>query len=141
MKYCIKCLQPDTRPKIEFNKEGVCPACEYFETLKSVDWQERLDVIQQVIKQHKNGNQFHDCIMGDSGGKDITRQAIFAREKLKLNPLLVSYSYPPDQISQTGVDNVSNLIKLGFDVLISAPAPKTSQKLKIAGCPSNNDWK
>ena len=133
MKYCIQCLQPDTRPKIAFNKDGVCPACEYFETLKSVDWQERVEIIQQLIKQHRNENQIHDCIMGVSGGKDSTRQAIFAREKLKLNPLLVCCTYPPDQISETGVDNVSNLIELGFDVLISAPAPQTWKKLKIAG--------
>ena len=29
MKYCIKCLQPDTRPGTKFSKEGLCPACIY----------------------------------------------------------------------------------------------------------------
>ena len=33
MKYCSKCLQPDTRPNIAF-KKGVCPACVYAEELK-----------------------------------------------------------------------------------------------------------
>ena len=28
MKYCKKCLMPDTRPGISFNEEGVCSACQ-----------------------------------------------------------------------------------------------------------------
>jgi len=47
--------------------------------------------------------------------------------------LLVTLSYPPEQVTQRGVENVSNLIELGFDVVISAPAPQTWKKLKHAG--------
>ena len=38
-------------------------------------------------------------------------------------------SYPPQQVTQRGVDNISNLIELGFDVVLSAPAPGTWQRL------------
>ncbi len=130
MKYCIKCLQPDTRPNTSFNKNQICPACEYFEKLKEVDWEERYEILLKLIKEHpKRIGQHFDCIIGVSGGKDSTRQAMWLRDKLKLKPLLVSQSYPPEQITNIGVDNVSNLINLGFDVVINAPAPGTWRKL------------
>ena len=37
MKYCKRCLQTDTRPNTKFSDDGICPACQYFETLKNVD--------------------------------------------------------------------------------------------------------
>ena len=36
MKYCKKCLQTDTRPNIEFDMSGVCPACNYVDELKKL---------------------------------------------------------------------------------------------------------
>ncbi len=130
MKYCKKCLQPDTRPNTIFSEEGVCPACNYFDQLQNVDWEERYEILLDLIaKNPKRPGQYFDCIIGVSGGKDSTRQAMWLREKFKLKPLLVCQSYPPNQITKIGVDNVSNLINLGFDVLISAPAPGNWKKL------------
>jgi len=46
-----------------------------------------------------------------------------------MNPLLVSVAYPPRQISEIGVDNISNLINHGFDTVIIGPAPRLSREL------------
>ena len=35
MKYCTKCLQTDTRPGTVFSQDGICPACNYYDSLKS----------------------------------------------------------------------------------------------------------
>ncbi len=130
MKYCIRCVQPDTRPNTKFSPEGICPACAYYDELKKVDWQERYEILQSELAQYRSQpNQMFDCIIGVSGGKDSTRQALWVRDKLKLKPLLVSLSYPPEQITNRGTDNISNLIELGFDVIISAPAPQTWRNL------------
>jgi N-acetyl sugar amidotransferase len=130
LKYCSQCLQPDTRPNTYFNKEGICPACEYFQLLQYVDWQERYEILKDLLKQYpRKPGQYFDCIIGVSGGKDSTRQAIWIRDKLGLRPLLVCLSYPPEQVTQRGVDNISNLIELGFDVILSAPSPGTWQRL------------
>ena len=130
MKYCHHCLQPDTRPNTYFTPEGVCPACDYFSRLKNVDWDERYEILQDLLKEfpRKKGQHF-DCIIGVSGGKDSIRQALWIRDKLGLKPLLACLSYPPQQVTQRGVDNISNLIELGFDVVLSAPAPGTWQRL------------
>jgi N-acetyl sugar amidotransferase len=134
MKYCKRCLQPDTRPNTAFSENGICPACSYFEELKNVDWQERFETLQELLRTYpKRKGQYHDCIIGVSGGKDSTRQALFLRDKLGLNPLLVCLSYPPEQVTERGVNNLSNLIELGFDVLVSAPAPETWRTLKREG--------
>jgi len=125
MKYCKLCIQPDTRPNTKFIRNTICPACNYFAKLKDVDWNERAQILEKTIQKHKSNslNKF-DCIIGVSGGKDSVRQALFIRDKLKINPLLVALGYPPEQVTQRGVENISNLIELGFDVIISNPAPK-----------------
>ena len=102
--------------------------------LQHVDWQERFEILQNLLKKYpKKRGQYHDCIIGVSGGKDSTRQALFLRDKLGINPLLVCLSYPPEQVTERGVDNLSNLINLGFDVVVSSPAPDTWKKLKQVG--------
>ena len=134
MKYCNKCLQPDTRPGIQFNNENICPSCIYNESLYSVDWSERrkeLDIVCEFGRA--NNHSGYDCIIGVSGGKDSTRQAFFVKDVLKMNPLLVSLGYPPEQITQRGVDNVTNLISHGFDCITINPSPQIWRKLMQKG--------
>lgn len=141
MKYCTRCLQPDTRPNTQFTDAGLCPACDYFERLQFVDWHERYEILQDLLADHPRapGQQF-DCIIGVSGGKDSTRQALWVRDKLGLNPLLACLSYPPQQVTRRGVDNISNLIELGFDVVISAPAPGTWRQLMAESFRQFTNW-
>ena len=118
---------PSNRYKtgIVFNKEGICPACNYFNNLKEVDWRNKKKQIEKIVSFGKKNRSpdGYDCIIGVSGGKDSLRQAIFVKEKLGMNPLLVCLSYPPKQVSQRGVDNLSNLINHGFDCVTIQPAP------------------
>jgi N-acetyl sugar amidotransferase len=106
----------------------------YVEALGDVDWDERIEILKEILKSFpKQKGQYHDCLIGVSGGKDSTRQALFLRDKFGLNPLLVCMTYPPDQVTERGVNNLSNLIELGFDVHVSAIAPVTWKNLKRNG--------
>lgn len=131
MRYCKSCLSPDTRPLNSFNSDGVCSACEFASQSHDENYEKRLDELQRLIRKILRGRKQirWDCIVGVSGGKDSTRQALWVREKLGMTPLLVSVAYPPRQISQNGVDNLSNLVRLGFDVLMLGPAPRLSREL------------
>jgi tRNA(Ile)-lysidine synthase TilS/MesJ len=130
MKYCITCLQTDTRPNTKFTKDQICPACVYFNSCKNINWEERYKILENIFDKYpKKTNQIFDCIIGVSGGKDSTRQAMWIRDKLKKKPLLVSLSYPPEQITERGADNISNLIDLGFDVIVSSVSPVLWKKL------------
>ncbi len=106
-----------------------------------MDWQERYEILQDVIDRYRRKpGQYFDCIIGVSGGKDSLRQALFVREKLGLRPLLACLSYPPQQVTLRGVDNISNLIELGFDTIISAPAPETWRRLMRAAFDRFTNW-
>ena len=141
MKYCKKCLQVDTRPGTKFDDKGVCPACNYFETLKEVDWDERRKELDDIVAFGKaNSHSGYDCIIGVSGGKDSTRQAFFVKDVLKMNPLLVSLGYPPEQVTQRGVDNVSNMIAHGFDCISVNPSPGVWKKLMRKGFFEYTNW-
>lgn len=141
MKYCQTCLQPDTRPNTTFTSEGICPACNYFKKLSDVDWQERYEILEALLEDYpRNPKQKFDCIIGVSGGKDSTRQALWARDNLGLKPLLACLSYPPEQVTERGVNNISKLIEKGFDVVIAAPAPTTWKLLMRESFMKFTNW-
>lgn len=127
--YCKKCLNVSTRPNIKFSDDGICPPCKFYSNTYKTDpdiIEEKLNEIKKFAKQ--NNQSGYDCIIGVSGGKDSTRQAIYVREKLGLKPLLVSMTYPPEQISINGVNNLSNLIKIGFDCITISCSPQLWRK-------------
>tara|TARA_R110002072_G_scaffold283940_2_gene447638 strand:- start:1075 stop:2199 length:1125 start_codon:yes stop_codon:yes gene_type:complete len=140
MRYCRTCLQPDTRPNTRFTEDGICPACAYYARHKEVDWAERTEILHEMARHYRNPAAQYDCIIGVSGGKDSTRQALWVRDYLKLRPLLVCLSYPPRQITQLGVDNLSNLIELGFDLIQCCPAPETWRDLMAVAFDKYANW-
>ena len=46
MRYCKKCVMPDTRPGITFDEEGVCCACRAYEKKQSTDWDQRFEELK-----------------------------------------------------------------------------------------------
>lgn len=131
MIYCRTCLTPDTRPNGRFNAHGVCAPCEFARQSRSVNYSARFADLQRLVMKRTAPLRHRrwQCIVGVSGGKDSTRQALWVREKLGLTPLLVSVAYPPRQITAVGADNLSNLINLGFDTVVLGPAPQLSRAL------------
>ncbi len=132
MKYCKNCLEVDTRPRTKFNKEGLCSACTYKKKQSNLSDKKRIELLKKIFIKFKSHEKY-DCIIGVSGGKDSTRQAVWLRDKLKINPLLVCCTYPPDQITTAGHENLSNLISLGFDVIVSGPSPNIWKKVLKEG--------
>lgn len=130
MKYCKKCLQPNTRPHIIFNEEGICGACIYEQEKANIDWDKRkreLEIIVKEAKEKAKVNKTYDCVIGVSGGKDSTLQALYCKEKLGLNVLLVNSV--PDCITEIGRKNIENLVNKGFDLIQMRPNPVIAKKL------------
>ncbi len=131
MKYCKKCVQPDTRPGIYFNEDRICGACLYEEEKKNIDWSSREKELREIVtwaKQKAEENKSnYECVIGVSGGKDSTFQALYARDRLGLRVLLVSGE--PDGITEFGKKNIENLKQLGFDCITLRPNPKIIKKL------------
>jgi len=141
MRYCKNCLNIDTRPNIVFSGSGLCPPCQYQLKPEDIDWHYRREKLNEIISFAKHNNQSgYDCIVGVSGGKDSTRQALHIKEHFGLKPLLVSMNYPPEQISQRGVDNLSNLIKKGFDCINISCGPLTWKKAMRHAFLNHGNW-
>jgi N-acetyl sugar amidotransferase len=128
MRICKKCIQPDTRPKIYFDDEGVCGACLWHKEKQDIDWEKRESELIKISEwAKKSSTSNYDCVIGVSGGKDSTKQALTARDKLGLRCLLVNSE--PDFITDVGRNNIENLKNLGFDVIAIRPNPKLMIKL------------
>ncbi len=141
MRYCKKCVIPNTRPGVLFDEEGVCLPCRVAEANRNVNWEERKERLLEIAewgRRHSSGD--YDCLIGVSGGKDSTRQALYARDELSLKPLLVSCAYPPQQQSEIGAANISNLISLGFDTVIVGPGPEKWKELMKRGFYKYGNW-
>ena len=129
--FCKICLNPSTRPNAVFNNEGVCSACLYENSkLNKQQWLERDQKLNKIVNwAKKNKTSSYDCIIPISGGKDSYRQSFYVRDKLKLKPLLVCNSYPPEQTTDIGDKNLDNLVKKGFDLIKISLNPVLWKKL------------
>ena len=128
MRVCNRCIQPDTRPGIYFDDQGVCGACLWEEKKKEINWKSREKELQDIAKWAKKTTKSnYDCVIGVSGGKDSTKQALTARDLLGLRCLLVNSE--PEGITEIGRYNIENLKQLGFDVISLRPNPKVMRLL------------
>jgi N-acetyl sugar amidotransferase len=120
---------PDTRPGIKFDDEGVCYPCRNYEKRKTVDWGKRWQELEKLAAKYRGSNgNFYDCIITVSAGKDSYYQTHIFKEKLKMNPLLVSV----DNLSwtQTGRHNFSNMLTtFGVDAHIISLNPQVCKKI------------
>jgi N-acetyl sugar amidotransferase len=141
VRYCRKCVQPDTRPGIVFDENGVCPACHFADLAIEVDWDARLKELDELADYARSTNvSGYDCVVTVSGGKDSLRQALYIRDNLGLKPLLVCCSYPPEQITEIGAHNLGNLISLGFDTISVSPDPQVWKSLMRTGFRRYGNW-
>ena len=128
MKICKRCVQIDSRPGIYFNKDGICGACLWEDEKKEIDWKKREEELTEIATwAKKNSKNNYDCVIGISGGKDSTKQALTARDRLGLNCLLVNNE--PEGITDIGKHNIENLKNLGFDVISIRPNPIKIKKM------------
>ena len=101
MRICNRCIQPDTRPGIYFDDQGVCGACLWEAKKKEIDWESREKELRDIAEWAKKTTKSnYDCVIGVSGGKDSTKQALTARDLLGLRCLLVNSE--PDGITEIG---------------------------------------
>ena len=127
IRYCARCLYPDTKPDLRFDEQGVCSACTAFERRREVDWDRRHNEFMTLIDRYRSTDASnYDCIVPVSGGKDSTFQAIRLKQ-LGLNPLCVTAT--TCSLSDIGRRNVENLKHLGFDYIEISTNPQVRRKI------------
>lgn len=115
IRYCKRCVMPETKPDLFIDAEGVCSACRSYEKRKEVDWAARRTDLEQVLERYRSRDgSNYDCIIPVSGGKDSTFQTVRMLE-LDMNPLCVTAT--TDELSDIGRDNIENIKRLGVDYI------------------------
>lgn len=130
MKYCKKCVMPDTRPGITFNSEGLCSACQSYERRAHIDWDKRFEELKKLCDKYRgmNGNGY-DCAIAVSGGKDSHFQVYLMKEVMGMNPILFSVedNFP---MTQAGVHNLKNISEaFGCNILSLKPDIAAQKKI------------
>ena len=108
MKYCKRCLMPDTRPGSIFNKEGTCQACLNYDVRQKIDWTKRLGELKALCDKYRRSDGYYDCIIPVSGGKDSHFLTYIMKERMGMNPLLVCVADPFTHTA-AGTHNLKNL--------------------------------
>lgn len=108
MKYCKKCVMPDTRPGSIFDDEGVCLACRNHEKRSSVKWQTRLEQLKRLCDKHRRSDGYYDCVIPVSGGKDSHFLTYEMTVEMGMNPLVITVGDPFTKTA-AGVQNLNNL--------------------------------
>jgi len=110
MRFCTKCIMPDTRPGITFNKDGVCIACQNNEKKKFTNWDERYEELKQLCDKYRRKKEGeYDCIIAVSGGKDSQYQVHVMKEQMNMNPLLITVEdvFTPTEAGKHNIRNIS----------------------------------
>lgn len=127
MRYCKRCVLPDTKPDLFFDDEGICNACRNFETRQNIDYDKRKEELLQILARYRNKNGTNwDCVVPVSGGKDSTYQTLKMLE-YGMNPLCVTAT--TCDLSEIGRKNIENLKNLGVDYLEFTANPVVRKKL------------
>ncbi len=125
--YCKKCVISNQRPRITFDKEGVCSACNYFKFKSKIDWEQREKELIEILDAHRSKDGSYDCVVPSSGGKDSAFVAHELKTKYRMNPLTVTWS--PLKYTDIGWENLVNFNKSGFDVILGMANGQTVRRL------------
>ena len=130
LKTCSVCLMPETRPRVKFDENGICGACQWHEEKKILDWVKRENILKDIIKQYKGKNVF-DCLVPVSGGKDSSYVAYTMKKRYGLHVLTLTIR--PDLVIGIGENNLNSFISKGYDNIKISPNPDVIKKINARG--------
>lgn len=127
IRYCKRCIMPETKPDLHIDAQGICNACMSFDNREDIDWDRRKQELLAILDRYrsKEGKNY-DCIIPVSGGKDSHFQTIRTLE-LGMNPLCVTAT--TDRLSELGRRNIENLKSLGVDYIEVTTNPAVRRRI------------
>jgi N-acetyl sugar amidotransferase len=133
MKYCANCLTPETRPRVTFNKQGICNACTWAEIKRArIDWDARWKELEKTCDEYRDEDGLNwDVLVPCSGGKDGSYVAWKLKHELGMHPLCVTLL--PQLPTEMGKKNLENFLKTGFDHIAITPDQKVYARLAKKG--------
>lgn len=133
VKYCKKCVISNQRPRITFDEDGVCSACNFADyKAKVVSWEQREDELKTLLDKFRRNDGRYDVIVPSSGGKDSALVAHMLKFKYNMNPLTVTWA--PHVYTDIGFENHQNHIHIGdlSNILVTPPGQTHRKLTKLA---------
>jgi len=129
VKFCKKCTISNQRPRITFDKDGVCSACNYAEYKQTkVNWGDREKELIELLKRFKRTDGGFEVIVPSSGGKDSAHIAHELKYRYGMNVLSVTWA--PHLYTDIGWKNFQNMMHVGgIDNVLGTPNGITHRKL------------
>ena len=120
--WCTSCLNASTRPRLTFDDQGRCSACQWHTKKPTIDWERRTNQFKEVVESVSTPDTPFDCLVPVSGGKDGSYVAHTIREQYGLTPLCVTVR-PPLELPVSN-RNLLNFVNSGFDHILVTPNPE-----------------
>ncbi len=129
VEFCNECTTSNQRPRITFDKSGVCSACNFaIYKQKEINWNQREKELISLLDKHRKNDGSYDVLVPVSGGKDGGFVAHMLKYKYGMNPLTVTWS--PSIYTDIGRKNLDNFINIGgFDHILGSVNGKVHRKM------------
>lgn len=118
IQFCKRCLYSTAHPLgLTLDDEGICSGCRIHEEKDSLDWPARWEKLKALVEPYRNKDgTSYDCIVPVTGAQDSYYIVYLIKERLGLNPLLVTYNKYFN--TPLGIRNLANLrIRFNCDIL------------------------
>lgn len=133
LRFCARCLYATSHPLgLTFDEEGICSGCRVHEEKDRLDWDARWSKLEAIVAPYRNRDgRNYDCIVPVTGANDSYYIVHLVKERLGLNPLLVSYNKYFN--TPLGIANLANLrIRFDCDILVQNVNPISVRDLTRA---------
>tara|TARA_X000000368_G_scaffold370219_1_gene319216 strand:- start:628 stop:1908 length:1281 start_codon:yes stop_codon:yes gene_type:complete len=126
--FCKNCVVSNQRPRITFDKNGICSACQWaFEKDNIIDWEKRESELIQLLDKCRSKDGSFDVVVPGSGGKDSVFVAHQLKHRYNMNPICVTWA--PFEYTDIGWKNLHNFVMSGFNNIIGQPDGMIHRKL------------
>ena len=127
---CKRCLYTTAHPLgLVLDEHGICSGCRVHEEKESLDWQSRWNDLELLVEPYRGRDpRNYDCIVPVTGAGDSFYTVYLVKEKLGLNPLLVTHNRHYN--TPLGIRNLAQLRRVfNCDLLIQTVNPVSVKKI------------
>ena len=130
IRFCRRCLYGTSHPLgLTLDEEGICSGCRVHEEKDRLDWAERWRKLEAIVEPYRSrAGETYDCIVPVTGANDSYFIVHVVKERLGLNPLLVTYNKYFN--TPLGIRNLANLrIRFDCDILVQNVNPEAVKRI------------
>ena len=133
LQFCRRCLYGSDHPLgLVIDADGICSGCRLHEEKDALDFRPRWSRLESLVRPYRalDGRNY-DCIVPVSGANDSYFIVHLVKERLGLNPLLVTYNKYFN--TELGIRNLANLrIRFNCDILVQNVNPVSVKRITRA---------